>query len=50
MPPSDGMDPLLYGTVLAISETGPLRDAQELLQADETTLNRNRRRIAQSRS
>jgi len=41
------MDPLLYDSVLAISETGTLRDAQELLQTDGTTLNRNRRRIAQ---
>jgi hypothetical protein len=41
------MDSLLYGTVLAITETGTLRDAQELLQVDEGTLSRNRRRIAQ---
>jgi hypothetical protein len=40
-------EPRLYSTLLAISETGTLRDAQELLQVDESTLSRNRRRIAQ---
>jgi len=40
-------EPRLYGTVLALSETGTLRDAQELLQVDEGTFSRNRRRIAQ---
>jgi hypothetical protein len=40
-------EPRLYDTVLAISETGTLHDAQELLQVDEGTLSRNRRRIAQ---
>ena len=47
MPPSDGMESRLYGTVLPISETGTLRDAQEILQMHESTLSCNRRRSAQ---
>jgi hypothetical protein len=40
-------EPRLYHTVLAISETGALRDAQEVLRVDETTFNRDLTRIIQ---
>ncbi|MBZ5539840.1 MAG: hypothetical protein LAN61_04880 [Acidobacteriia bacterium] len=40
-------EPRLYGTVLAISETRTLRDAQELLRVDETALTRDLTRIIQ---
>lgn len=39
--------PELYDTLLAISETGTLRDAQEVLGVDEATFNRDRKRIIQ---
>lgn len=39
--------PELYDTLLAISETGTLREAMETLEVDEATFTRDRKRIAQ---
>ncbi len=39
--------PELYDTVLAISESGTLREAMEVLKVDEATFTRNRKRIIQ---
>ena len=40
-------EPRPYDTVLAISESGTLRETRESLQVDEATFNRDRRRILQ---